>query len=213
MIDYSKGKIYTIRSHQTDDIYIGSTTQSLKERLRGHKKVYNSWKNGRGSNYVSSYDILKYDDVYIELLEDCSCERKEQLHKREGELIREMDCVNKVVAGRSKKEYYQENKERIAIRDKKYHQDNRDTILEKHKVYYQINKDKIIDDNKKYREKNKEKIAERKRLYREKHKERIKEHKGKKYNCECGGKYTHDHKAGHLRTKKHQAYLDLLNNI
>jgi hypothetical protein len=105
MIDYSKGKIYTIRSHQTDKIYIGSTTQPLSERFRDHKKKFKYWKDGRGSNYVSSYEILKYDDAYIELLEDCDCERKEQLHKREGALIREMDCVNKLIAGRTDKEY------------------------------------------------------------------------------------------------------------
>jgi hypothetical protein len=197
MPDYSKGKIYTIRSHQTDDVYIGSTTQSLKERLRGHKKDYNSWKNGK-RNYTSSYEIIKYDDAYIELLEDVNCERKEQLHKREGELIREMDCVNKFIPCRTDKEYRNDNREKIAERGRLYREKNKEKITEDAKLYYQ---------------KNKEKEAERGRLYREKNKERIKAHYGKKYICECGGKYIHAHKARHLRSKKHQAYLDLLNNI
>jgi hypothetical protein len=38
--------------------------------------------------------------------------------------------------------------------------------------------------------------------------EEIKEKKNKKYNCECGGKYTECHKARHLRTKKHQKFLE-----
>lgn len=29
MPDYNKGKIYSLRSHQTNDIYIGSTCQKL----------------------------------------------------------------------------------------------------------------------------------------------------------------------------------------
>ena len=33
MPDYQKGKIYKIISNETDDVYIGSTTQSLSLRL------------------------------------------------------------------------------------------------------------------------------------------------------------------------------------
>jgi len=34
---YRKGKIYIIRSDQSDQIYIGSTVKSLKRRLQGHE--------------------------------------------------------------------------------------------------------------------------------------------------------------------------------
>jgi hypothetical protein len=33
------------------------------------------------------------------------------------------------------------------------------------------------------------------------------------YNCECGGKYTHQNKTIHERTKKHLEYLELNKNI
>jgi predicted GIY-YIG superfamily endonuclease len=39
-MDYKNGKIYAIRSHQTDEIYIGSTTQSLSKRFSNHKSKY-----------------------------------------------------------------------------------------------------------------------------------------------------------------------------
>ena len=43
-------------------------------------------------------------------------------------------------------------------------------------------------------------------------KENQKENKNKKqrqkYTCDCGGRYTHVHKIAHLKTKKHQKYLD-----
>ena len=29
-------------------------------------------------------------------------------------------------------------------------------------------------------------------------------------DCDCGGKYTHIHKSHHLKTKKHQKYLNEL---
>lgn len=38
MPDYSKGKIYKLCSNQTDNVYIGSTTQELSFRLSDHKK-------------------------------------------------------------------------------------------------------------------------------------------------------------------------------
>lgn len=79
-MDYKNGKIYALRSHQTDKYYIGSTTQPLYKRLYGHKH----------SNRTSSKELVNnYSDVYIELIEAFPCENKEQLSKRENELIRE----------------------------------------------------------------------------------------------------------------------------
>ena len=43
-------------------------------------------------------------------------------------------------------------------------------------------------------------------------KETILEKKNQKFNCDCGGKYTYINKAKHLKSKKHQTYLQNLNN-
>ena len=37
MPNYQNGKIYKIHSYQTDDIYIGSTTNTLSRRFSEHK--------------------------------------------------------------------------------------------------------------------------------------------------------------------------------
>lgn len=177
MPDYSQGKIYAIRSHQTDDIYIGSTIDTLARRMVGHRQAYKRHQNGK-TNFVSSFNIIKYDDAYIELMEECKCENKAQLHKREGQLIRENACVNKLIAGRTKAEHYQDNKEAILEQKKQYHQDNKG----RKKEY-----------NKQYREANKEKIREK---------------KSKKFNCECGNTYTRGHKARHMKTKIHKAHIE-----
>ena len=121
MPDYKNGKIYCIRSHQTPDIYIGSTVQKLNKRIGSHREKYKKWLN-KIHHYTTSFELVKYDDCYIELLEDYSCENKEQLHKKEGQYIREMDCVNKRVEGRTKKEYQQENKEKLAKYIRQYQQ-------------------------------------------------------------------------------------------
>ena len=83
--NFANGKIYSIRSHQTEKIYIGSTTQSLAVRFGGHKRMMD----------CTSQQILRFDDAYIELIELFPCDSKMALNLREGEIIRERVCVNK----------------------------------------------------------------------------------------------------------------------
>ena len=124
-MNYQNGKIYTIRSHQTPLIYIGGTCTALRKRMHKHRSMYRMYLKG-SKKYISSFEILKYDDAYIELLELCPCNMKIELDRREGQLIRSHDCVNKIIPGRTRKEYYQDNKDRI----KQYYQDNKDRIKE-----------------------------------------------------------------------------------
>ena len=217
MPDYTKGKIYCLRSHQTDDVYVGSTVESLSNRKAKHKNAYKRFLNGK-SNYVTSFEIIKYDDCYIELIEDCPCENKEQLSKKEGEYIRNMDCINKYVAGRTVKEYYKDNKEKIKEKAKEYRENNKEKIRESKKKYRENNKEKI----KEYREDNKEKIicecgckvnklqlTTHKRT--EKHKDFLKNGVKQIKNqitCECGGTYTRGRQERHKLTKKHQEFLE-----
>ena len=124
-INYQNSKIYTIRSHQTDKIYIGSTCNELRKRLYQHKQDYKRFLKNK-YHIVSSFEILKYDDCFIELYEKYPCSDKMELHKREGEIIRSLDCVNKLIPARTKKEgkkeYYQKNKEKVLKRQKEYYE-------------------------------------------------------------------------------------------
>jgi hypothetical protein len=107
---YKNGKIYTIRYKNDDShIYVGSTTQQLFKRWHQHKQNLNK----DICNNILLYQKMRetnIEDWYIELYEDCSCENKEQLNGREGEIIREIGTLNKVIAGRTKQEYYYYNK-------------------------------------------------------------------------------------------------------
>lgn len=132
MNKFLKSQIYTIRSHQTDDIYIGSTTQLLCRRFSDHKNNYKRYLAGKYNKVVTSYKIVKYDDCYIELLEAFPCETKNQLHKREGELIRSHKCVNKCIAGRTRAEYDIDNKDRIVEYKSDYYIKNIEKINKKH---------------------------------------------------------------------------------
>lgn len=181
MPDYQKGKIYAIRSYQTDDVYIGSTCKKLSARMADHRSDYRRYGINK-ANYITSFRLLEYEDNYIELIENCPCDSKDELNRKEGYYIRnDENCVNKQIAGRTRKEYREDNKE------------------------------KAVEYNKIYREENKEKIREHKKIFREENKEKIREHKLKPYTCECGKTFTYDNKARHERTKFHQDYITSLN--
>ena len=107
MVNYQNGRIYTLRSHQTDDIYIGSTTRMLRKRMAEHRYNYKHRKT-----HTSAHQILQYEDCYIELLEEFPCDNKEQLEKREMECVRNMDCVNKLKWRRTRTEYMREYREK-----------------------------------------------------------------------------------------------------
>ena len=208
MPNYQNGKIYAIRSHQTDNIYIGSTCSPLYKRFYDHKANYKSKKNK--INY-SSFKIVKYDDAYIELLEEYPCNSKEELNKKEGEYIRSMDCVNKEIAGRTEKEYKEENKEHYKQLSKKYRKENKEHLKEYIKKYRKENKEHLKEWGKKYYSNldNKKKAIERAKEYNKK--PEVIEKRKQKYNCECGGKYQYSSKAEHMRCKKHMDYVN--NNI
>lgn len=131
MNKYHNGKIYTIRSHLTDKYYIGSTINKLYKRQWEHKKKYNRWLKNNNLYYLTSFEIYKYNDAYIELLEEFKCENKMELTKREGELIREFknNIVNIVIPNRTKKEYYEDNKDKLIIQHKKNYDNNKEMQL------------------------------------------------------------------------------------
>lgn len=108
MPNYNNGKIYKIISENTDNVYIGSTTQSLCKRLANHKE---SMKNGK---YFGSRRILEKGKCKIVLLENFPCENREQLFAKEQEWIdKTSNLVNLKSAKVSKEKKTQKKKEKI----------------------------------------------------------------------------------------------------
>ena len=69
------GKIYKITSSKTDNVYIGSTIQTLNDRFLKHKSNYKLYQNNKYAN-VSSNEILKHGDAKIELIEEKKVRRR-----------------------------------------------------------------------------------------------------------------------------------------
>ena len=72
-----------------------------------------------------------------------------------------------------KKQYRQENKEKLAEYYRLYYQANKDKLIECHLRYAQANKDKVAEYSRRYYQKNKEKIEKTKRKYELANKEEI----------------------------------------
>ena len=143
MDKYKNGKIYTIRYKNDDSlIYVGSTVQPLYKRWSQHKS---DSKNPEKEN-IQLYSKMNETDIndwYIELYEDCSYERREQLLQREGQVIREIGTLNKNITGRTNKEYRKDNKEKYQTYGKEFREDNKEKIQEFKKEWYQNNKEQI----------------------------------------------------------------------
>ena len=128
------GKIYKLFGSGLT--YYGSTKATLGTRKSQHKCDYNNFLLGK-KRYITAYDIIEKGDFDIELVEDNI--ENEQLLTREGFYIKNNECVNKQVAGRTKKEYYEDNEEKMKAYKSKWAKDNRERIKQK----YQENKTDI----------------------------------------------------------------------
>ena len=168
MPDYQKSKIYKICCDDSDIVYYGATTEKLCTRMAKHK--YN-FKKGL---HIKSKLCFEKGNAYIELVENSPCNSIDELNTRERYYIKNFKCVNKMHPGRTRKEYCEENPEKVKESDKKY------------------------------REENPEKIKERKKKYYEKNQEKIKEKKKEKIKCEkCNCLISRDGFREHLKTIKH----------
>ncbi len=98
--NYSKAKIYGIRSAQTTKWYIGATTLRLCERMAQFRKHYKAYQAGREA-HDCVYDLLQYDDTLIYLIEDYPCNSKDELNARLAEYTQ--DYATNLINSKKKK--------------------------------------------------------------------------------------------------------------
>ncbi len=191
---YNNGKIYTIRC-KTDNnlIYVGSSVQPLHKRWHGHKNNHTKGKHENRLLY-NKMNELGVENFYIELYENYSCNSKEELNKREGEVIREIGNLNMLIAGRSKQEYLNENKDHITKYTKQYYKDHINEKREYEKQYMSIpeNREKRNEYQKQYKKDN-----------YEKNKEHVKQLRSQPFVCECGCTIQIQEKTRHIKTQQH----------
>jgi hypothetical protein len=129
-MDYQNGKIYSIHNTEDDLVYVGSTASTLVKRFSIHKKDRTQDRRMNSPLY-KHMNAIGFDKFYIKLVEEFPCENRTELCAREGVWIREMGTLNKQVAGRTLKEWYNDNRDARLEYQKKYVHDNRDKIRDK----------------------------------------------------------------------------------
>ena len=164
-----KGKIYKLVDVGYNKCYIGSTIENLSNRIAKHRYSYKMWCSGKRTIKMTVFDMFDefgVDNIKIEEIEKYPCKDKAELEAREGYYIQRNECVNRCVAGRSKSQWNEENKERQS--------------QNKHQ-YYQNNKEKWLQSSERRKEQT---------------------------TCECGCLIKKNSMPGHLKTPKHQNYLN-----
>ena len=163
MPNYQEGKIYKIYNTVNDEIYIGSTTRKLCERMADHRKSADV----KAKQHLLTYKSFREHGIehfFIELIEKCPCNDKDELRKKEGEYIRLLKpSMNKRIEGRTPSEYYYDNNKYFSQKAKeKYKQygenkkeNEKEYISEHKKQYYENNREAIKERNKQWKETNK----------------------------------------------------------
>jgi hypothetical protein len=185
MVNYANGKIYQIIptcEHEEGDVYIGSSAEvNLCNRMSKHRYNYRH----RGVVYTACKLFEKYgeDNLKIELIEAFPCQSKTELEAREGFLIRERPCINKRIEGRTKVQWYADNKERREKQQKANYEKNKAKRLEQCKIYVQKHKEKTDEYQKQYREQNKEQLSEHHKAYYAANREDINARRKERYEA------------------------------
>jgi hypothetical protein len=183
-IDYTNTIIYKIVCNDLNikDLYIGHTTQFIKRRYL-HKyscnnenskiyglKVYSTIRENGGWDNWSMIEVEKYN-----------CNDSNEATARERYWYESLGSkLNMICPKRSKKEYYENNKDKILKRrnrdnsNKDYYETNKDKILKRNKENYENNKDTILKRKKENYENNKDKILKRKKEIYENNKDKTK---------------------------------------
>jgi hypothetical protein len=76
------GYIYEITNATRSIVYVGSTTQTVEKRWRGHRSAYKEWLDGSSKRATSIYHHFKkhgIDSFGIEAIEEHEVESREQL--------------------------------------------------------------------------------------------------------------------------------------
>jgi len=201
------GFVYKLEHKSRTDtpVYIGSTTAKLEDRFAHHGYSCNNPKHAKYNYYVYQF-IRDYGNIEkwkITKLNECIFNEKKELHSLERIFMQKYICdgfklLNKHVPTRTRKEWTQDNKERVDNIVKQSRLKNREKGNEYRRLHYHKNKERIIKQNREYYQKNKDKV--------EKQRKQI-------VSCLCGCEIQMKQRKTHLKSKIHNQGLKELFQI
>ena len=224
--NFQNGKIHFIGNYIDNDIYIGSSCQTLQKRFQKHKDSMKNNEKKHRKLYKKMIE-LGVEHFYIEEIEKCPCENIDELRNRERHFIKERQPIlnsqipsrtpeeyredNKEKKKETDRQYYQKNKSKCNAQSKQYREEHKEEIKEWKKQNYEENKQEILEKQKQYHQEHKEERNAINREYREKNKDAINAKNRTKHQCECGKEYTYGNRLRHFNSQFHQNFLN--NNI
>jgi hypothetical protein len=136
MAEAITGRIYRIISDSHPEClpYYGSTIRTLKKRWSMHKSP---------GNKTCSKQLMGFDDVRMELLEELVCDSIRTLHTREQWYIDNNECCNKQNAVCDKKEYMKTYNKAHQEQKKEYMKTYNETRLEQKRQWNEANRERI----------------------------------------------------------------------
>ena len=152
--------------------------------MSSHMNNYKQFIKGKIKDKVSIYDLFNeygVENCKIELLEYYPCDTGFELRLREGKHIKHNECVNKCIAGRTRKEYFHDIKDKHSEFMQNY-KENQEKIKENCKEYYNQHQDTM--------------------------KECMKNYASKKIVCGCGKEYQRGNKNHHEKSSHHHKWLE-----
>ena len=111
------------------------------------------------------FDEYGVEHCRILLIENCGCNSKEELLKREGFYIKEMECVNRCLSGRTRIEcaemYRKKKPEKVKESRRQSYIKNHERVKQKSQEWNEQNKESKKQSGIEYREKNKEVLQQK----------------------------------------------------
>lgn len=135
MKDYNKGKVYKVINDANDLVYIGSTTQTLADRMKGHRDDARKGKTQKFFQAMREIGIEHFKILLVRLT-PCSC--YDELRMYEQEVMDEFNSVangyNDIFARRDHKQWVNDNREKHNEAKRKWRRANRDRVNELHRI-------------------------------------------------------------------------------
>ena len=184
------------------------------ELTREHKPKLNTRIECRTNQeyYIDTRDVrLQYNKEYYDKNKDKLIDNVKQYYKDNKEHKQEYikqyreKNIDKIKA--YEQDRYNKLKDQIKNQRKNYMANNKDKIKESQKQYYEHNKETILQKNKEYYQANKETKRALKREYYWQNKDKLSEAKKTIIKCECGQEVSKGAYSKHIKSQKHQQYL------
>ena len=174
-----KGIVYKIECKITSEVYIGSTTHTIKQRQKGHKSP---------SNKCASKQIIARGNYEFIILEEIEFEDQNELlylERQYQKIIPNINFRRSIITD-----------DELKIEKKEYNTQ-----------YYLENCEKINENSYQYYLNNSENIKKRTSQYYLDNSEKIKEQSSEKMVCYCGSIFRKSDKSRHLKSQIHISHI------